>query len=120
MKCPLCKDKGIDNDLILHISLEPEFSLRKGDKETALPQIVAIQCKSDEHVFPVGEVLFKTIELIYWATIQHLERTELLHGKLAHEIAAEGRSYMDTMKLLQATLDEAVRRYKSNTGYHPT
>jgi hypothetical protein len=86
--------------------------------ETNLPQIVAIQCNSG-CVYPVGELLFKAVELIYWNDIRHLERLDLLRAKTGHEVEAENRAYLDNVKLLKATLDEAVRRYKRDDGFHP-
>jgi phosphoribosylformylglycinamidine (FGAM) synthase PurS component len=91
--------------------------MRQGDVETNLPQIVAIQCK-EGCLFPIGEVLFKTLSLIYWTNIQHVERMEFLKIKLTHELNVENLAYFDNVKLLSATLDEAVRRYKNS--FNPT
>lgn len=114
MRCPICGN----NELLFHLTLEPSYNMRRDDVEKNLPQIVAIQCKSGRCLFPVGEVLFKTLSLIYFNDTQHLERLDFIRRKTDAEVNVENLSYLDTVRLLNATLTEAVRRYNANTEHH--
>jgi len=121
MNCPICLQKTPpeEHELSIHVSLEPRFDFTRERVEVVLPEIIAIQCKGGDCLYPRGETLFLTLEMIYWAGAGHAEKIGMIRAHATRDIEIENRTYLDNLAQLTATLQEAVRRHHGST-YHPT